>query len=457
MLKCLGATLRGGLKQIVNLKRTPVRPNLKAPGRPFHSTLRSQTRIFVDHENVHAYRIIQAIPVAVDTENYTFVSCEVEGENEFINLLQQNWRSSTAGDILDAFKNAANYCVLNNIPISDSRFDNLVDGLMDHVECLTDDELSELLATISRYPACESYKSHNYHDVWSCLDDICCWRLTNWSTDTILQFANHWYKLNLGRVSDFLYEAIQKFSRRPDKLTKDQLVHTFFYMNICRKRSIEFVFESALDAVIDQLTVDEMAVCAMGFFKSQSKVKISHLLDSMIRKVIEEVSTIHEMSLCPILKIIKYSNHIALSGPMKELLDSLVPQVDRLSNVACVHIALLGTNVYIYHEGILEKITEKLSKDISNTQNVRLKDIERLLLSLTMFNLHPATPIDIFEASYKELHRDERLKENIQYPRTLIACLMHLAMKNMYSHELMHTVLDQDYIVENFGKIPNNY
>lgn len=96
---------------------------------------------------------------------------------------------------------------------------------------------------------------------------------------------------------------IDKFSRRPDRLTKDQLIHMFFYMNICRKRPVEFSYESALENIIKDMTVDEMAVCAMGFFKTQSKIKIPVILEYMIRKIMEDPKHIHEMSLCVLLKV----------------------------------------------------------------------------------------------------------------------------------------------------------
>lgn len=74
-------------------------------------------------------------------------------------------------------------------------------------------------------------------------------------------------------------------------------------MNVCRKRSVEFEFESAVEAKLGSLSVDEMAVISMGFFKSQTKIKLASILNRMLELVIENSENIHEISLASILKV----------------------------------------------------------------------------------------------------------------------------------------------------------
>lgn len=137
---------------------------------------------------------------------------------------------------------------------------------------------------------------------------------------------------------------------------------------------------------------------------------------------------------------------------MYKLLEVLEHEIPRLSNFCCLHIALLGTNLQILHEGCLVKVAHKLVKDIENPSKLRLKDLERLLLALTMFEVEPNTDPDIYEAIFKEIHRDERLNEIVVYPRSLASTLLFLSMKGLYSHELMSRLLDTEFINETFGK-----
>lgn len=160
----------------------------------FHSSP-PQNRIMVaSHENEYAFSIINKFRF----NNMENIFCEAETEEEFNNILNQNWRTSSASEIVKAFKNVTKFCIKNNIDVSDKRFDNLVDGVLDNCEHLGKDEVADLLRCMIQMPITESYQSHNFHDLWSCLDDICCWKVVDWDVDSSLEIAKLWYKLNLG-------------------------------------------------------------------------------------------------------------------------------------------------------------------------------------------------------------------------------------------------------------------
>lgn len=149
------------------------------------------------------------------------------------------------------------------------------------------------------------------------------------------------------------------------------------------------------------------------------------------------------------LKIIRYSNHLQLSDKLNELQTKLVPEIDRLSILACVHIALAGTNIQQFHPEILTKISERFVKSISST---RLKDLERLIFALTLFKFNPKTVPNIFETVFNEIKKPERQEEIKKYPRCF-ACLIHyLGLEELYSYELLNKVLDPKFIVTAYGK-----
>ncbi|XP_050292932.1 FAST kinase domain-containing protein 5, mitochondrial isoform X2 [Anthonomus grandis grandis] len=133
------------------------------------------------------------------------------------------------------------------------------------------------------------------------------------------------------------------------------------------------------------------------------------------------------------------------------MLDKLYPEIDRFSELACLHVALLATSLQTCHKGILKKCSQKLVEDMSNA---RLKDIERILNVLTMFTYDPQTKPDIFQKAFEELHKDSRIGEFNQHPRCLPAALNYLSLRGLYSYELMNRVLDYDFIINNFGKFP---
>lgn len=133
------------------------------------------------------------------------------------------------------------------------------------------------------------------------------------------------------------------------------------------------------------------------------------------------------------------------------MLDALIPEIDRLSILCCIHIAILGTTIQVIHNDSLKVISQKVVERIANIDEVRLKDIERILLALTMGNYDPKTNPDIFNAINEELHKDDRLPEINQYPRSFVCALHLLTINNIYPKELINRVLDTDFIVDVYG------
>lgn len=154
-----------------------------------------------------------------------------------------------------------------------------------------------------------------------------------------------------------------------------------------------------------------------------------------------------------VFQVIRFSSHPVLANPIYSLLDKLTPEIERLSILCCLHIAILGSNLQLFHIESLTKISQKIADNITNVDKVRLKDMERLLLMLSMFNFDPKTTPDIFEATVKELYRMERSHEFDRHPKCLPSTLLYLSMRNVYCYDLMSNVLDANFITATYGEL----
>lgn len=257
----------------------------------------------------------------------------------------------------------------------------------------------------------------------------------------------------VGRIGDYIFRFIDRASRKPEKLTQNQLIHLFFYMNVCRKRPVEFAFETAIETKLNDLTVDELAIIAMGFFKSQTKIKLATILNRMLELVIENSESIHEISLAAILKIVRLSQNPKTKDNMIRALEKVALEIPRLSQLCATHVALMGTSLQIFHPPVLKAVAQKSIDSISDPKLVRLKDIERILLAMTMFDFDPETQPNFYETIYEELHRDERIPERITYPKSLPSCLNYLSIRNIYSIELMNQLLKPEFTFDTYGKV----
>lgn len=165
--------------------------------RHLNTTRINYEKLFIDKENKYAYGILPNLSTNVirsDTYNLT----DVENNVEFEEIARKHWRTSTIIEIKQTFQRLLKYCVVNNISLSDLRFNNLVDGLIDNVEHLTYEDMMELLSCLTKFPHSDSYAAHNFYDVWTALDDICYWRMNEWSIEQQFHIAEMWYKWNLG-------------------------------------------------------------------------------------------------------------------------------------------------------------------------------------------------------------------------------------------------------------------
>ncbi|KAL3271081.1 hypothetical protein HHI36_021580 [Cryptolaemus montrouzieri] len=380
---------------------------------------------------------------------------EVRTLEEFENVLNRNYKLNSgcsATDILNGFKAVKNFCNSNQIKISDERFDNLVDGLMDHCEKLSDDEILELLTCLTEFPQCYNYQDHNFHDVWSCLDDISRERTAERDMEYLFKIAETWYKLHLGKMSDFIYNLIDMGARKAKKLSKDHIVKMFFFINVCRRIPVPFQFEEALAKYVKELTIDELGIVALGYFKSMSKIKITDIVLAMMEAVKKEASTVNQITLAALLKVIRFSKPGQMIPELNQMLDSLVGQIDRLSPQCCLHIAIIGSSLNHFHKPTMEKSIQKFLNLMDDVEQVRLKDLERIVCAATIVDFRPNVSPDLLERVMVEIHKDQRQGELSRFPRILPNILHYLSIWNLYSHDLMDRVLDMEYIVQTYGK-----
>lgn len=126
--------------------------------------------------------------------------------------------------------------------------------------------------------------------------------------------------------------------------------------------------------------------------------------------------------------------------------------MERVSTLCQLHIALVCTFIQKYHRDTLTKASQLLVKEIHDVSKIRLKDIERLLISLTMFDFDPKTEPDVFQAAYKELHNEKRTAEFEMFPKCICCSLYFLSLRNIYAYDLMNKVLNMNFVNETYGK-----
>lgn len=134
---------------------------------------------------------------------------------------------------------------------------------------------------------------------------------------------------------------------------------------------------------------------------------------------------------------------------MNEVFEKLIPIIEKFSTLACLHIALLGTNIQNCNTILLEKIIHRFNAEISS---IRLKDFDRISLIIALYDLKTESGIEIefMRNILKELH--VRVDEIAQFPKCFTSTVHYLSMKGVYDAELIKAALTEKFITFAYGR-----
>lgn len=134
---------------------------------------------------------------------------------------------------------------------------------------------------------------------------------------------------------------------------------------------------------------------------------------------------------------------------MNALLDSIVPQIPRLSLMSCLHVLLLGSDIQLCHLPTIEPILHRFQDQVPN---IRLKEIERISFVMGLFYLQSRLPIADQLSRQILGNLKTRVDEIMKYPRCFPTCLQYLAYSGYADAELISCALDERFCEMAYGR-----
>lgn len=257
---------------------------------------------FTNSENIFAHSILQN-----NSKCLVLRGEENEVNNTVCNdiVFNRNWNDLSTDDILKHLQMIGSYCNRNGITISDERFDKFVDVCTERCFDFTDDQLTKSLQILIHHPQTSSHRSRNFVELWTAFDDACVHRINQWNYDKMLYICDHWHMLNLGRCNTFNWVAGRTIGKKLRKLPVHQMIQLMFYINLKREPFLEMIdFETNLLRSVDELSLNEISIMCMGFFKTQTKFRIPELITRIFDRLIREIDTVQDIPMVCILKVI---------------------------------------------------------------------------------------------------------------------------------------------------------
>ncbi|XP_050067644.1 uncharacterized protein LOC126556419 [Anopheles maculipalpis] len=406
------------------VRRTITQTNYKA----VHLTGTVAVKKFIESENDYASAVLRNVQL-----NHRLVVPEVPMDMESILHTPDRWCGGDPDKVLLVLRHIVSSIGVTGAGASgleDNRFTEFIATFVRLVPTFSDSQLSQALETLAVLEEIKSIHEPNYLTLWTTLDSECLERVTSWNVDQLLHFADRWYPLRLAKQGKYVNKAIWKISNRLRKLPPNQLLKTVFYINLTRVPVENMMdIETNFHQNFDHFSIDDIAILCMGFFKTETPIRNGELLEKIYQKLTAHLSTVEDIGLTAILKLLRYSSRIPQVESMQHLLDALVPEVPKLSVLACLHVALLGSDIHVCHRDTLELVVEKF---LANIGTLRLKDAERIAFVLAHGNieLREAREMQLLRAILADL--PNRVAEIVQYPKCYVSLLYFLALRHVY-------------------------
>lgn len=417
-------------------------PTLHRPQRWLHTSIQCLVKSFVEGENNFAHNVLGRLG------NYHLMG-NIDPRNDISEIdLQTLNKDVTNSQLASQFQTIAHYCRTHQIPISEDRWDGIVDLFLERIESFSDEEIRDTIRILTIFPPAPGVGSRNFLEMWTALDDACLQRLDSWSTEERLLVCDHWYKLNMAKVAKFPLQSTKRIGRNLKRLSPSHLVQTLFYVNMVRKPMVEmFHFEAALEGVIDRLSTDEIAIMSMGFFKTQTRLNIPVVVDKIYERLHKDCLTLPDISLTAILKILRYSAKLPHEQRVRRIQQKLLPRIPELSLLSCLHLALLGTNFQCCDSECVHAVIKRFAKDYKNG---RLKDFERIAFVIALFDVDTEDSNNLCKSILAEIpHRKE---EVIRYKRCFPSMLNYLSTSGHSDAEMISVALTKEFYEAAYGQ-----
>ncbi|XP_055371553.1 uncharacterized protein LOC129605677 [Condylostylus longicornis] len=409
----------------------------------------NKSKLYLDRENQYAHEILKNIE---QYNVYKTPSLENINKSDCIDDILKNNTEKTSSQVFEEFKTIVKYCKDNNVCISDDKFDEFIDTFTEKCHYFTDEELIESLNYMAFLPATPFIYYKNFMELWLALDEATCARLEKWDLNKVLYVCECWYSFSMARKSEFVWLSLRKFGRKIKKLSKIEMVHSLFFCNLVRKPLIEmFDYEIAWKKHFNEMTIEEISIMSMGFFKTKTKIRSPELADKIYERLINELENVINKPIClvNILKILRYSSGIPQRDIMNHLLEKLCPFIDNFQLVTCLHIALLGCDMQQCHDKCIELIMNRFNRDITEA---RLKDLERITHAMSLYNISDSSGVknELCQKIMEEIPK--RINEIVLHPQCFAACLHYMTLCGHHNEDFINIVLDQRYMRHAYGR-----
>lgn len=220
-------------------------------------------------------------------------------------LLSQDWSQKTDRELLSGVKKLSYNIRYNDEKIDLGLYENVFVTLLDRQQKLNNSDLMTLMWQLM--PFQQLYCQHVFYQKFCHqLNQECVKRFMSLPIDNMLMLCDILYQMTHARDCAYIWHAIRKLGNKPYKLEPHHLIQVMFFLNVGRKPPINmYELEYHLEQCFDDLSINEIGIAALGFFKTGSRIKSGKLLNRIIATTRDNVDLMDSVSIGAIAKLIR--------------------------------------------------------------------------------------------------------------------------------------------------------
>ncbi|XP_063166375.1 FAST kinase domain-containing protein 5, mitochondrial [Candoia aspera] len=278
------------------------------------------------------------------------------------------------------------------------------------------------------------------HRMLKVVETECCRRVGHLSLDQQLLVADLWRCLNC-KVPQYLDAVLNYINASWKDLSLPQLVQLVYIVGEGRKAPEELIkkLEASVVKHLDSLSLEEVGIICLGFFKSQS-----HMSEPLMRKIGDKIcGRLGDMSSFAIVNVLKMFRgvHVDHVDFLKQLGHVLPPRVSTISIQGVMHVAFACSSLHYCDENIMNAVAAAVPPKAASC---RTKDIAKLLWSFGNLNYEPPNAEEFYASLGEQL--ESRLFEYNKFPEHLITSLIGLAFVQRFPYDLLDYALSPEFI-----------
>lgn len=213
----------------------------------------------------------------------------------------------------------------------------------------------------------------------------------------------------------------------------------------------EAIVIKRLEEVINKLTLDEVSFYSLALIKGGCQVKNVDLEKSLINCLMKNNLKNHDdIAVTGIIKAIRRFSIVDYFDELKNLQKKLVPFAKSANYQSLTHIAQLGVKQRVFNQELIDVIIRRF---LNNLDKLRIKDVERVLLTIATFN-YKLDNINLKEFCDK-VQEYLLMSYDTRFPESIIRCTAYLAIFGVVDLKLVNWALHSETVDKVLSKWEN--